>query len=117
MPYRVPSKEGRPRPDDPVLREVVRRLVQTYHPDRIYLFGSAARGDATEDSDYDLMVVVPDSTSPEELDWGRGHRALRGLGIAKDLLVWRRSDFDLRISLKSSLPAVITREGRLLYDR
>ena len=42
-----------PSADDPVLPEVVRRLVEAYHPLRIYLFGSAARGDAGPDSDYD----------------------------------------------------------------
>ena len=39
---------------------MVRRLVDAYHPERVYLFGSVARGDAGPDSDYDLMVVVPD---------------------------------------------------------
>jgi len=35
-----------PSADDPVLSEIVRRLSEVYHPLRIYLFGSAARGDA-----------------------------------------------------------------------
>src|ERR1035437_10950165 len=56
-----------PSADDPVLGEVVRRLSEVYHPLRIYLFGSAARGDGGPDSDYDLMVIVPDET-PEK-DW------------------------------------------------
>ncbi len=51
--------------DDPMLVEIVRRLVAAYHPERICLFGSKARGEAGPDSDYDLMVVVPDSASPE----------------------------------------------------
>jgi hypothetical protein len=55
----------RMRAGDPLLTEVVRRLVDTYDPERIYLFGSVARGDTGPDSDYDLMVIVPDSASPE----------------------------------------------------
>jgi predicted nucleotidyltransferase len=51
--------------NDPLLAEIVRRLVEAYQPERIYLFGSKARGDAGPDSDYDLMVVVPDSAPPE----------------------------------------------------
>lgn len=43
---------------DPILDEIVRRLVCEFAPERIYLFGSQARGDAGPDSDYDLMVVV-----------------------------------------------------------
>jgi predicted nucleotidyltransferase len=44
--------------DDPVLAEIVRRLVDAVQPARIYLFGSRARGVATEDSDYDGFVLV-----------------------------------------------------------
>jgi len=44
-----------PSADDPALREVVRRLFEGYHPLRIYLFGSAARGDAGPDSDYNIQ--------------------------------------------------------------
>ena len=43
---------------DPILDEIVERLVAAYQPQRIYLFGSKARGDAGPDSDYDLMVIV-----------------------------------------------------------
>jgi predicted nucleotidyltransferase len=59
-----------PSADDPVLGEVVRRLSEVYHPLQIYLFGSAARGDAGPDSDYDIMVVVPDDT-PADLQRSR----------------------------------------------
>jgi uncharacterized protein len=55
-----------PTGEDPAVKEIVSRLVALYKPERIYLFGSAARGDAGVDSDYDLMVVVPDDT-PREL--------------------------------------------------
>ncbi len=41
---------------DPVLGEVVRRLVEAYNPERIYLFGSVARGESGPDSDCDIMV-------------------------------------------------------------
>ena len=48
--------------DDPALAEFVRRLVEIYHPLRIYLFGSRARGDARPDSDFDLAVFLRDYT-------------------------------------------------------
>jgi HEPN domain-containing protein/predicted nucleotidyltransferase len=52
---------ARPRIDDPKeLDRVVRRLVEAFEPVAIYLFGSRARGDAREDSDYDLMLVLAD---------------------------------------------------------
>ena len=50
---------------DPTLSEIVRRLVDAYCPERIYLFGSRARGDAGAGSDYDLLLVVPDDAPAE----------------------------------------------------
>lgn len=108
------SDTWRSRQDD-TLAEVVRRLVALYHPERIYLFGSAARGDAGSDSDYDLMIIVPDSTPPEARRSGRAYEALWGLRVSADVLVWTRSAFDQRLHLKASLPATIVREGRLLH--
>jgi predicted nucleotidyltransferase len=54
-----------PTAGDPVLAGVVRRLLEAYRPERIYLFGSVAREEAGPDSDYDLLVVVPDDAPPE----------------------------------------------------
>ena len=104
-----------PSADAPLLAEMVKRLVAVYHPESIYLFGSAARGNAGPDSDFDIMVVVPDEASADRLDCGLGYRALRGLGVAKDLLVWRRTEFNRRLHLKASLPSTILSEGKLLY--
>jgi predicted nucleotidyltransferase len=104
-----------PSADDPVLAEVVRRLRQLYQPERIYLFGSTARGESGPDSDYDLMVVVPDSTPSLLCDSGRAYKALWRLGVATDVLVWTHSDFEDRLPLKALLPSTIGREGRLLY--
>ena len=101
--------------DDPVLSEIVSRLVGVYHPERIYLFGSTARGDAGPDSDYDLMVILPDE-APKHLRRGKpGYRALRGTGVAADVQVWPQGDFDRQLHLKASFPSTIVREGKLLY--
>jgi HEPN domain-containing protein len=52
---------ARPQIDDPKeLDRVVRRLIEAFDPVAIYLFGSRARGDADQDSDYDLMLVLAD---------------------------------------------------------
>lgn len=67
--------------------DVVRRLTDQFHPARIILFGSVARGDDGHDSDLDLLVVLP------QLE-GRHHdaavamlRSLRDLPVPVDLLV------------------------------
>ena len=104
-----------PTATDPILAEVVRRLVEAYRPERIYLFGSVARGDAGPDSDYDILVVVPDDAPPERRRSRVAYEALWGTGIAADVLVWTASRFNSRTHLPASLPATVLREGRLLH--
>lgn len=104
-----------PRSDDPVIAEVLRRMVAAYQPERIYLFGSTARGDSGPDSDYDILVVVPDTAAPERQDERLAYEALVGTGIAVDVLVYKAADFYGRLPLKASLPSTVAREGRLLY--
>jgi predicted nucleotidyltransferase len=100
---------------DKVLREILRRLVEAYKPERVYLFGSKARGVGGPDSDYDLMVVVPDEAPPEQRRSRLAYQVLRGTGTAADVLVWTRQAFEERLHLKVSLPSTIVSEGKLLY--
>ncbi len=104
-----------PDASDPALQEVVRRLVEAYGPQRVYLFGSAARGEAGPDSDYDLLLIVPDDAPPERRRSRLAYEVLWGTGIAADVLVWTASQFDSRAHLPSSLPATVLREGKLLH--
>lgn len=97
------------------LTQVVSRLVEAFKPERIYLFGSQARGDAGPDSDYDIMVVVPDDSPPEQRQSRLASACLRGTGLAADILVWTKMYFDCRLHLKASLPSTVVREGKLLY--
>jgi predicted nucleotidyltransferase len=76
-----------PAADDPALAETVRRLLAAYQPERIYLFGSVARGDADPDSDYDLLVAVPDDAPLERRRSRLAYEALHGTGTAADVLV------------------------------
>ena len=56
------------RPDilgsDLKLAELVRRLVDAFQPERLYLFGSRAREEAGADSDYDLLMILPKLEEP-----------------------------------------------------
>jgi predicted nucleotidyltransferase len=101
--------------DAPVLAEIVRRLAEAYRPERIYLFGSTARGDAGPDSDYDLMIIVREDTPSYLRSEDLAYRVLRGTGTAADVLVWTRNNFDRQLHLKASLPSTVIREGKLLY--
>ncbi len=101
---------------DQAITEITRRLVDYFHPERIYLFGSAARGDAGPNSDLDFCVILPDD-APERLYRPGVHRVLWGVGTAADVVRWPASEFECRAAhVKASLPATIMREGKVLYD-
>ena len=100
---------------DAVLEEIVRRLIEAYQPICIYFFGSKARGDSGPDSDYDLLVIVPDNATPERRRSRLAYERLWGTGAAADVLVWTKRAFDSRLHLKASLPATVEREGKILY--
>jgi len=100
---------------DPKLAEIVRRLVEAYRPERIYLFGSVARGETGPDSDYDLLVVVPEDAPPERKGSKLAYQALCGTGTAADVLVCTRPYFEARRHLRASLPGTVLREGKLLH--
>jgi len=100
---------------DPILREVVDRLVARLHPSRIYLFGSRARGDATPDSGCDILLVVPDSTTPAHRREMDACDALWGIAAGIDVLVGSESEFQRRLGAQAALPATVVREGVLLH--
>jgi predicted nucleotidyltransferase len=101
--------------NDGMLAEIVHRLVEAFRPERIYLFGSKARGDGGPDSDYDVMVVVSHASEPGYRLAQQAHSVLWDVWTAVDVLVWPKERFDSRLHLQASLPATILREGKLLY--
>jgi predicted nucleotidyltransferase len=94
---------------------MVTRLRAVFEPERIYLLGSHARGDAKPESDYDLLMVLPSSPLPRYRGEQVAFRALAGMGISKDILVLTRAEFDRQRNALCSLPATVEREGLLLY--
>lgn len=98
-----------------LLARIVRSLIEAYQPERIYLFGSCARGEAGPDSDYDLLIIVPDSAPAKRQRSRLAYEVLWEIGKAADVLVCTRRHFESRLHLAASLPATVAREGRLLY--
>ena len=91
------------------------RLEAVYNPLSLYIFGSYAWGTPTKDSDLDLVVVVESSDKRPYKRSIEGIRALRGLGIAKDILVYTKDEFKTLSQDISSLLYKVEREGiRLL---
>jgi predicted nucleotidyltransferase len=98
-----------------VLDEIVDRLVRALRPERVYLFGSRARGDSELSSDFDILVVVANSELPGFKRDRVALRALRGVGAAVDVIVLTSREFDRKRDVVCSLPATVDREGKLLY--
>jgi len=98
-----------------LLDEIATRLAKELHAEGIWLFGSHAWGTPDEGSDLDLFVVVPESNEAPVERMRRAHRCLRGLGIAKDVLVKTRAEFDRLRALPSTLDHLVFHQGRKLY--
>lgn len=74
------------------LTSAVKALIQAApHTEQIILFGSQARGDATEDSDWDFLVIEP-VVENRAHEMVRLRRALRPLRLAVDVLVYSRAE-------------------------
>jgi predicted nucleotidyltransferase len=78
-------------PDAQIVNDLVQRIVEAVHPLRIILFGSAARGEMEEDSDLDVLVVMPDGTHRRQTAQTI-YRHMWGFGVAKDIVVVTESD-------------------------
>lgn len=91
------------------------RLVAEFRPDEVWLFGSHAWGTPGEDSDVDLMVIVPESDERAARRMQRAHRCLQGIGFAKDVLVPTRAEVDRYKHLRASLFHQVLSRGRRLY--
>jgi len=97
--------------------EVKNRLVKTYDPLKIYLFGSYAWGSPSEDSDLDLLVVVDSSEERFCQRVRPGQRALFGLCIPKDIIVYTGAEFEKYAQDVTTLSYKIANEGELLYAK
>ena len=100
---------------DSLLQTATQRLVAEFQPDQIWLFVSHAWGHPHDDSDVDLLVVVPHSDETPIRRSQRAHRCLRGLRMPKDVLVETRQEVDRVKELKTSLENIILSRGRRLY--
>lgn len=103
-----------------MLGEIVERLVEAIDPETIVLFGSSTTGSGGPGSDVDLLVVDrdpfgPDRSRREQLR--RARRALSGLRIAKDILLYSADEVSRWRGSPNHIVGRALRQGRVLYDR
>ncbi len=101
-----------------LLQQIRETIIREVHPQLIVLFGSRARGEATEDSDWDFLIVG--EADPAE---GRRHRlgrlycALENVPVSKDLLLYTPDEVETWRGARNHIIARALREGRILYER
>jgi uncharacterized protein len=101
--------------DDSLVREIVRRICGVVQADRIILFGSAATGNMTRDSDVDLLVVTdaPSNTVEERLRIGD---SLRGLEFPFDVFVIATERFEESKNIFGGIAYPANKYGRVIYE-
>src|SRR5437016_1318663 len=100
--------------DQDTMNEIIRRIVEVAKPERIVLFGSAARGEAREESDIDLLVVKKDVPHRRQLAQ-EIYVHLIGIPVPVDVIVVRPEDVEeLKDAIGTIIPAAL-REGIEIY--
>lgn len=101
--------------NDPLLSEIVRRIVHEAQPARVILFGSRARGDHRQESDIDLLVVSEDMR-PRALRASALYGVLSDILIPMDILVYRPEEIEEWKNVPQAFVTTAIREGSVLYE-
>jgi predicted nucleotidyltransferase len=96
------------------INSIVRQLVDKYHPVKVILFGSAARGDFEKVNDLDFLIIK-DDVPFLGIDRMRELDEIIDRNMAADMLVYRPAEFDERAALGDPFIKAILKEGRVLY--
>ncbi len=98
-----------------ILNEAARRLVEKFHPEKIILFGSQARGTADKHSDVDLLVISAIKEKRRKLMVDM-RRVLDELEYAFDVIILTREEFERDRKIPGTIGRYASREGRILYE-
>jgi predicted nucleotidyltransferase len=102
---------------DPRLQTAVEAIVALAHPEAVLLFGSRARGDSDDDSDWDLFVVLPDDAPPGIARPSALRRAAAPAELPIHAVAARKSVFEAKQSDPNTLSHDVARDGIVLYRR
>jgi predicted nucleotidyltransferase len=101
----------------PVPAELLNSIIAHFSPQRVILFGSAARGEAGPESDIDLLVVLDDDVPSEKLTAKAIHAARSGYRDPVDIIPCRSSVLRSRARAIGSFAHIALREGITIYER
>lgn len=102
--------------DEALIERVYDRILETFDPEAVYLFGSAARGESRHGSDLDLLVVMelPQGTNNLEMS-RRIHSLFHGWRLPLDIIVLEPEAFAERRTVPGNVASLAIREGRRLH--
>jgi len=100
--------------DGTTLQEIIRRVVEVAQPERIILFGSAARGEMGPNSDADLLVIKGGEFDASRLV-GDIYARLHGVGQAVDVVLVTPEQVDRYRNTHCLVIASALREGVEVY--
>lgn len=103
--------------DPKLLDEVVKRITESIHPEKIYLYGSHAYGTPHEDSDVDLLVLIDKSEVSYYKRARPIYKALRGLIIPTEIQVITHEEFNRRVKWLVSIEREAFEKGKVVYER
>ncbi len=109
-------KKTKPVVTIPLIRRMVRRIVDRFDPEQVILFGSHARGKAGPDSDVDLLVVMDVKGSKREKTL-EIRTILADFHTAEDVLISRPAEFAWRKLYPGTIERPAYLEGKVLYAR
>jgi hypothetical protein len=98
-----------------LLEEIVERLKEGLHPDKIILFGSHAYGKPNDDSDIDLLIVIPESNEPSYRRARKAYGCLWGLTAPAEFVVATQQEIERASKVTASLLNQAIKRGRVLY--
>jgi len=96
------------------IQSITKQLIEKYGPEKIILFGSAARGDYGKANDLDFLIIKQD-VPVYGIDRMRELDELIDRNVAADMLVYRPDEFEDRIRLGDPFIKAIITERRVLY--
>ncbi|MBI4536865.1 MAG: nucleotidyltransferase domain-containing protein [candidate division NC10 bacterium] len=100
--------------DHKILNEIIRRIVGVANPEKIIMFGSAARGQMGRNSDVDLLVVKGGRYDKGRLT-EKIYMNLHGSGEAVDVIVVTPQEVERYRDTRCLVIAPALREGRVVY--
>lgn len=93
------------------------RLVFSVRPESVWLFGSRARGGARPDSDFDVLVVLPDELGDKASDYRYVLEPLLGSGLPCDVVPCSLADFERAKDVPGTIAYEAFHSGRQLYQK